>query len=216
MKKPWLKNTEPSKFIFDFVEKYAVGKKVLDVGSAQGWYIKYLKDIGFEVVASDIEKTLAFDDVPFVQTVGANLPFDDESFDTVLAINVIEHIDDEKKILSELQRVTRKRLLLSVPNSEDDLLQKYNLTFRHQTDKSHRREYSQKDIQKKLEAVGFEVKKIVLDGPVIPTVFAEFLPMNFLKTLGRKIINWLFTAGVLKNPQLQADIFVVADKNGRH
>ncbi len=212
MKKLWLSNTKPSKFIFDFVEKYAVGKKVLDVGSAQGWYIKYLKDLGFEVTASDIEKTLAFEDVPFVPTSGAGLPFADNFFDTVLAINVVEHIKEEKKILSELYRVTKKRLLLSVPNADDALLQKYNLTFRHQTDKSHQREYSREGLKKKLERAGFEVKKIILDGPVIPTVFAEFLPSDFLKILGRKMVNWLFTAGVLKNANLQADIFVVADK----
>ena len=203
---------DPSKFIFDFVEKNTVGKKVLDVGSAQGWYIKYLKDLGFEVTASDLEKAIEFDDVPFVQILGADLPFESNSFDTVLAINVVEHIEDEKKILSELARVTKKRLLLSVPNADDDLLQKYNLTFRHQTDKSHQREYSQKNIKKKLEQAGFEVRVVVLDGPVIPTVFAEFLPSDFLKTIGRKMINWLFTAGILKNSNLQADIFVVADK----
>jgi len=212
MKRPWLKNLDPSKFIFDFVEENTIGKKVLDVGSAQGWYIKYLKDLGYEVTASDIEKAIEFDDVPFVQTSGAELPFGANSFDTVLAINVVEHIEDEKKILSELARVTKKRLLLSVPNSEDELLQRYNLTFRHQTDKTHKREYSKESIKRKLKQVGFEVKNVALDGPVIPTVFAEFLPFNSLKTIGRKIINWLFTAGVLRNPKLQADIFVIADK----
>ncbi len=212
MRKPWLSNTHPSKFIFDFVEEHTVGKKVLDVGSAQGWYIKYLKDLGFEVTASDIEKTIEFEDVPFAPTSGAELPFAGNSFDTVLAINVIEHVEDEKKILSELHRVTKKRLLLSVPNADDALLQKYNLTFRHQTDKSHQREYSQKSIKEKIEQAGFAVRTIVLDGPVIPTVFAEFLPSDFLKTVGRKVINWLFTVGFLKNSNLQADIFVVADK----
>lgn len=212
MKKPWLKNFQPSKFIFDFVEKNTIGKKVLDVGSAQGWYIKYLKDLGFEVTATDIEKTIAFDDVPFVQTFGADLPFESNSFDTVLAINIIEHIEDEEKTLSELRRVTKERLLLSVPNADDSLLERYNLTFRHQTDKTHQREYSQKNIKENLERVGFEVKKIILDGPVIPTVFAEFLPTNFLKVVGRKLINWLFTAGIVKNSELQADIFIIADK----
>lgn len=212
MKKPWLKNFQPSKFIFDFVEKNTAGKKVLDVGCAKGWYIKYLKDLGFEVQASDLEKAIGFDDVPFVQASATELPFEDGSFDTVLAINILEHVEDEKKILSELHRVTKKRLLLSVPNAEDEFLQKYNLTFRHQTDRTHKREYSQKNIKKKLQQAGFEVKEIVLDGPVIPTVFAEFLPSDFLKTMGRKMINWLFIAGILKNPQLQADIFVVADK----
>lgn len=212
MKKLWLKNIYPSKFIFDFVKEYALGKRVLDVGCAQGWYIKYLKDLGFEVQVCDVEKVIEFDDVPFVQGSATDLPFADNSFDTVLAINIVEHVEDEEKALSELRRVTNKRLLLSVPNSADDLLQKYNLTFRHQTDKSHKREYSQAEIKSKLEKVGFGVKKIILDGPVIPTAFAEFLPSEFLKVLGRKVINWLFTAGILKNLDLQADIFVVADK----
>ncbi len=212
MKKPWLENIHPSKFIFDFVEKNTVGKKVLDVGCAQGWYIKYLKDLGFEVQASDLEKAIKFADVPFVQAPVTNLPFADNSFDTVLAINIVEHVEDEIKALSELYRVTKKRLLLSVPNSEDGLLQKYNLTFRHQTDKTHRREYSQKSVKEKLEQADFEVKEVMLHGPVTPTIFAEFLPSDFLKTVGRKMINWLFIAGILRNSNLQADIFVAADK----
>lgn len=212
MTKPWLKNIHPSKFIFDFVEKYTVGKKVLDVGSAQGWYIKYLKDLGFEVTASDVERKVAFDDLDFVEASILDLPFADGSFDTVLAINVLEHIEDEDRALAELHRVTRERVLLSVPNADDSLLQKYNLTFRHQTDKSHYREYSREDIDDKLQEAGFTVKKIALDGPVIPTVFAEFLPTAAFRSIVRKLINWLFTAGVLKNPELMADIFVVADR----
>ncbi len=43
------------------------------------------------------------------------LDFEDGAFDTVTAIEVLEHVDDPEAALAELARVARRHLLLSVP-----------------------------------------------------------------------------------------------------
>jgi SAM-dependent methyltransferase len=43
------------------------------------------------------------------------LPFPDDSFDLVLAVEVLEHVPDPAGALAELNRVARGNLLLSVP-----------------------------------------------------------------------------------------------------
>jgi SAM-dependent methyltransferase len=43
------------------------------------------------------------------------LPFDDKSFDCVCALEVLEHLERPRDALTEIARVARKALLLSVP-----------------------------------------------------------------------------------------------------
>lgn len=45
-----------------------------------------------------------------------DIPFDDESFDLVCCIEVLEHLHDAPAALSELARVARKAVVLSVPH----------------------------------------------------------------------------------------------------
>ena len=43
------------------------------------------------------------------------LPFRDKAFESVSALELLEHIDEPLKALDEMRRVTRKRLIISVP-----------------------------------------------------------------------------------------------------
>jgi ubiquinone/menaquinone biosynthesis C-methylase UbiE len=45
-----------------------------------------------------------------------DIPFKDRSFDLVICNEVLEHVDDPGKALSELERVTKKYCLISVPH----------------------------------------------------------------------------------------------------
>ncbi len=53
-----------------------------------------------------------------------SLPFSDESFDLAVAIDVLEHLDDERPFLAELKRTTKAagKILVTVPNGDDKLL----------------------------------------------------------------------------------------------
>jgi SAM-dependent methyltransferase len=87
------------------------------------------------------------------------LPFPDEAFDPVCALDIIEHVDDEESALSELARVAAPdaTLLVSLPlyaarwTAFDDLV-------------GHRRRYEPEHLTVKLGAHGFVVEKSAIYG----------------------------------------------------
>jgi SAM-dependent methyltransferase len=103
-------------------------KSVLDVGCGRAWVAASLCPNGVEVCSMDIspanvEKALSR--YPFPNHRGAvgdgfTLPFDDESFDCVIASEVVEHVPDPAAFVHSLFRVVKKggALILSTPYKE--------------------------------------------------------------------------------------------------
>jgi ubiquinone/menaquinone biosynthesis C-methylase UbiE len=54
--------------------------------------------------------------VKLMQASIYDLPYKNNSFDVILCTEVLEHLDDPKDAINELFRVSRKYVLLSVPN----------------------------------------------------------------------------------------------------
>lgn len=112
-----------------YVTLYSQFKKitpqnVLDVGCGEGFTLKRLKDrkIGkkFEGVeyadaAIKLGKEL-FPEINIKKGSIYELPYKDNSFDTVMCTEVLEHLDDPRKALKELSRVSSKYVVLTVPN----------------------------------------------------------------------------------------------------
>ena len=48
---------------------------------------------------------------------GYNLQFDDNSFDIVTCVDVIEHVEDYRRLIQEMLRVSRIGIFISTPNS---------------------------------------------------------------------------------------------------
>lgn len=80
----------------------------------------------------------------FVLFDGKKIPFEDNSFDTVISFQVIEHIKDDKKYLEEISRVLNKGgfFIFTTPNREKRLKPKQKPFNRF-----HIREYSGKDLE---------------------------------------------------------------------
>lgn len=93
---------------------------LLDVGAGQGAFSVWARDRGFDVTATDIaaDEFLAGQ----IPCVSANLadrwPFDDNQFDVVVSIEVIEHVENHYHFLSECCRVVKPngRIVISTPN----------------------------------------------------------------------------------------------------
>ena len=102
------------------------GKSYLDVACGKGkwgYLIKTSHKPPHYIVGGDLDKNLVkyvknhkvYDDVVLFD--GRYLPFRNDSFDFVLAIEVIEHVEkrDGQKLLNEVERVARERVILSTP-----------------------------------------------------------------------------------------------------
>lgn len=99
------------------------GRRVLDIGCRTGALTRAYAD-GNEVVGLDVDRTaLAEADRLGIDTVWADvdqgLPFDDESFDIVVAGEVLEHVRFPDRLLGEVGRVLRPggTIVGSVPNT---------------------------------------------------------------------------------------------------
>lgn len=93
---------------------------VLDVGSGNARTVEMLMARGLTVTCLDHAPAgLGRARVAGAKTVEHDftkpLPFDDGAFDTVLAGEVLEHCESPAKLMAELERVARKRIVISLP-----------------------------------------------------------------------------------------------------
>jgi hypothetical protein len=95
--------------------------KALDVGARDGHFSKILAKT-FIVTALDLEKpSIKHQNVDCVAGDVTNLPFSKNCFDLVFCTEVLEHIPTIllKAACNELERVTRKFLIIGVPFNQD-------------------------------------------------------------------------------------------------
>jgi SAM-dependent methyltransferase len=132
--------------------------RILDVGCGTGANLEMLGQFG-EAHGVDVSQdALAFCRARGLEQVkhGAaeKLPYEDNSFDLVTGLDVVEHLDDDAAGLSEMRRVLRPggRVLLFVPA--------FMFLWGVQDDVSHhRRRYRIPDLRRAVRAAGFEVER---------------------------------------------------------
>lgn len=112
------RETDLNKECIDAIENLDCGESVLDAGCGRGFLVNLLRHryrtTGCDVV---LEETLSFkyNDVTFVEAKLESLPFETNSFDTVICTHVLEHVLDPQQVIAELRRVARRQLVIIVP-----------------------------------------------------------------------------------------------------
>lgn len=134
-------------------------KSALEVGCGPGFSTQYLKgflrEASFE--ASDINEDLVAEarmknpEIKIQQESIRELKREDNSFDLVIAPEVLEHLDKPESALKELRRVISKYILVSVP--DEPLWRILNiLRLKHLKNfgntPGHLRHWSRKDFRK--------------------------------------------------------------------
>ena len=94
--------------------------KVLDAPAGSGAMSRRLKNIGFNVLAIDINPdTFKASEVDFMKVdLNKDLPFPDNFFDYIVCIEGIEHLENHFHLLREFKRILKKngKLVLTTPN----------------------------------------------------------------------------------------------------
>lgn len=97
---------------------------ILDIGCGNGYILNFLHKLHKyeKLVGVDFSSTA----LDYLQTEKylmdiSELNFEDNSFDLVMCNEVLEHLtqDEYAQALSELQRISRKYILVTVPNNEN-------------------------------------------------------------------------------------------------
>lgn len=87
-------------------------RKVLDLGCGSGEISKALLEAGYDVSSVDVVDKAKVDGIKVVVYDGKNIPFRDNTFDVVLVITVLHHVEKYKELLLEAKRVGKKIVIV--------------------------------------------------------------------------------------------------------
>lgn len=128
-----------------YLKRAPVNAHVLDVGCGTGANLQLLSDMQFKAVGLDANSEA----IRFCAAKGlsarlgsaTDLPFPDQTFDVVLATDVIEHLEDDAKALREIARVLKKGglAIITVPAFK-------SLWGRQDEIAHHKRRYLKRDL----------------------------------------------------------------------
>ncbi len=163
----------------DFMlDRVSVGERVLDVGCGEGAFCGELaargvEPVGVEVAEAAVMRARARHPGLRFELVDPDgrLPFEDGSFDVAWASEVIEHVADTARWLSEVRRVLRRegRLLVTTPyhgRLKDVLVALGRFEAHFDPLGDHLRFYSPRSLRATLEQFGFEEVRIRTAGGV--------------------------------------------------
>ena len=143
------------------------GQSILDVGCGPGVYLKALKETGHIVAGVDanpifVEQARQVSQNVWQTDLDAEFlrAFKDASFDTVLMLDILEHIEHDRELLQDAKRVCRQNVILTVPARMPESMEGSQLVFGAYMDPTHRRYYSAEDLSAVLDDSGYAKQKI--------------------------------------------------------
>ena len=95
---------------------------VLEVGCGEGYIVEFAIKINrISIIGTDLDPEIVSEarrrcpSADFVVADGLSLPYRNNSFDLVLACEVLEHVGFPENFLEEVRRVSKRYCLVSVP-----------------------------------------------------------------------------------------------------
>ena len=181
------------KIVLDFIDRYVStndNHKILDIGCGSGLMLNALEQIGDTYGMDMSDDAINFSKEIFSGTVKKgmlpdNIPYDEEYFSLVVALDVIEHVDDDRASLTAIRSHIAEggQAVISVPAcmflwSEHDVLNE------------HKRRYTLEELKGKLIDAGFTIEKIsYFNTFLFPLISLVRMMNNLLKRKGASEID---------------------------
>lgn len=189
----------------DYFKYFKPEDLILDVGSENGerdFKIAPLvkKIIGFDYDEKLVERARKSAELKNIENVEFMLtsaeekfPFENNLFDKVIFLDVIEHLYNDDRALKEIYRVLKSDgiAIITAPNSETSWKKfQREIDLNSFSDPDHKREYSKEELENKMIAAGFKivsVTPVVYDTPFYGLI--DFIGGIHLG-LYKKLQNW--------------------------
>ena len=212
LNKAWYSNALSSNFwmrwrfqiIKDLLFKYKIKpKKILDVGCGEGvfaeQYFKYFKKrISGCDINVNIKKRIKKKNINFLRyDISKKNKKYKELYDLIFLLDVIEHVNDDKKFLDFCYFHMKKNgfLLINVPASQI-LFSNYDLAV------GHKRRYNKKSLIKLVDQKKFKIQEIRYWGFFLtPLLLVRKIATNYFlhKSNTKKVIEFGWKTNFLKN-----------------
>ena len=191
-KKHWWFVTRKN-IVLDFIDRYLTKDdqvKVLDIGCGSGLMLNALEEVGQTFGMDMSDEAICFSKEIFNGRVEKGvlpdqLPYQDNFFDLITALDVIEHIGNDIDSIRAIRSLLAPggKCILTVPaymflwSSHDEMNQ-------------HKRRYTLSKLNEKLVQAGFTVEKISYYNTFLfPVVFLVRMLNNVLKRDGSSDMN---------------------------
>ncbi len=126
----WMRKNSRKRF--RQIQPYLVGRRLLDIGAAEGWVAEdAAKETGMEAQLLDVVD-LNRTSLPLRLYDGRTIPHPESSFDTVTLLLTLHHCTDPGRVLAEASRVARRRVIVTESVYQTRLGRRF-LTFMDRT-----------------------------------------------------------------------------------
>ena len=191
---------EAHKPLVEFLLREVRGETVLDLGGGRGAYSLELKKAGFNTTVVDInEESLAVAEQNGLKTrlLEPGEPLGENLADTVMMIEVLEHVPNPVEFLKSAMGAAKKRVVFSLPCTNDfKTLFECGLTYAHIAVSDHLSHFSYDEMKQLLDSLGVEYR-LTMGDYLFPGAGIKLLrdcfrgPLGFVMMLPFRVLNKL-------------------------
>jgi ubiquinone/menaquinone biosynthesis C-methylase UbiE len=170
------------------IGKFA-GNSFLDVGCGNGAYVLHFADTK-QTLGIDFSEFEGWQTKPelFQIANATQIPYPDNSYDTVVAFELLEHIENPSIALREFRRIAEKNIIVTVPNCEQTPgMRESGLLFNHYSDPTHINFWLLEDLLELFAKENFRVIHFELINNI------NLVPLFSEATHKRWRLNWLYS-----------------------
>lgn len=156
--------------------------RILDIGCGNGIFIhrfrkEYANIIGVDVNWAALKKGKKHVESDLICASADFLPFRDNHFDLILAVNLLHHVDNPIEVLGEMGRVAKQYLYIVEPNRVNPVLAMYTAINKTERPALFN---SKSKLESYFRKFRFKILKFLVGGTITPNLTPSIL-LGFLK-----------------------------------